>query len=327
MRLWFGVLGAPIAWAVQHVAGYAFTVARCGEGGGTISLDGWTIGVTAVAVLVAVGAEAAAIVTFRATSDGREHFLSVIGVTIGPLFVAMMLMSGLGVVALTPCAQAATQPPIVAPANAGGRELFAANCARCHGTRGEGVTAPSLQETSPRTVDFYLRTGYMPLANPGDQPERRGPQFPQRELRALADYVDSISSGTAPIPRPHPERGRLSDGLRLFTEHCAGCHQVVAGGGVVTGARVPPLAGIPAVEIAEAVRTGPYVMPTFSEKDISDAELDSIIAYVRYTDNPDDPGGWGIGHLGPFPEGMITWLLAAIVLVATCVLIGERMRS
>jgi ubiquinol-cytochrome c reductase cytochrome c subunit len=326
VRLWFGILGAPIAWVVQHVAGYGFTVARCGGGGGGVNLDAWTIAVTALAVLVALAAELTAIATFRATRDGREHFLSVIGVTIGPLFVAMMLMSGLGVVALTPCAQAATQPPVVETANTG-QELFAANCARCHGSLGQGATAPSLKDVSPSTVDFYLRTGYMPLADPSDQPERRGPRFPPRELRALSEYVDSISTDTSPIPNPHPERGSLSKGLQLFTEHCAGCHQVVAGGGVVTGARVPPLTGIPAVEIAEAVRTGPYVMPTFSEADISDAELDSIIAYVRYTEDPDDRGGWGISHLGPFPEGMVTWLIAALVLVATCVVIGERMRS
>jgi ubiquinol-cytochrome c reductase cytochrome c subunit len=242
-------------------------------------------------------------------------------------------------------ATATAQPPIVVPENPEskstlelGRELFGGNCARCHGSRGEGITrptgetrwtgrGPSLKDVSPATVDFYLRTGYMPLGDPDEQPERRGPQFPPRELEALARYVDSISSGTTPVPEPHPEDGSVSEGLELFTEHCAGCHQVVAEGGVVTGARVPPLDGIPPVEIAEAVRTGPYVMPVFSEQDITDAELDSIIAYVQYAQDPDDRGGWGINHLGPFPEGMVTWLIAAIVLVATCILIGERLRS
>jgi ubiquinol-cytochrome c reductase cytochrome c subunit len=74
------------------------------------------------------------------------------------------------------------------------------------------------------------------------------------------------------------------------------------------------------------VRIGPYLMPRFGERQISDAELDSIVAYVEYAKNPDDRGGWGIGHLGPFPEGIVTWLMAAVVLVATCVLLGERLR-
>ena len=58
--------------------------------------------------------------------------------------------------------------------------------------------------------------------------------------------------------------------------------------------------------------------------DTRDLDLDAIIAYVEYSKNPDDAGGWGIGHLGPFPEGMVTWFLAAIVLVVTCMAIGKR---
>jgi ubiquinol-cytochrome c reductase cytochrome c subunit len=69
------------------------------------------------------------------------------------------------------------------------------------------------------------------------------------------------------------------------------------------------------------------VMPRFTERAISDEELSSIVAYVQYAKDPDDVGGWGIGHLGPVPEGMVAWLLAAVVLVALCVVIGKRLRS
>jgi quinol---cytochrome-c reductase cytochrome c subunit len=92
----------------------------------------------------------------------------------------------------------------------------------------------------------------------------------------------------------------------------------------VTGARVPPLDRATDVQIAEAVRIGPYAMPPFSESDISDKELNSIIAYVQYAKDPRDEGGWGINHLGPFPEGMVTWLMAVVVLIATCMVIGKR---
>jgi quinol---cytochrome-c reductase cytochrome c subunit len=241
---------------------------------------------------------------------------------------------------------AGAQPPIVRPPGESamsplqlGRELFGGNCATCHGSRGEGVTAeapqrgagaepgkgPSLRGVGRRASDFYLRTGYMPLGHPDEQPERRRVEFREREIGALIDYVDSLGGGP-PVPNPHPEDGSLSKGLQLFTEHCAGCHQAVAKGGVVTGARVPPLDKATPVQIAEAVRLGPYVMPQFSERTISDSDLDSIVAYVRYTQDPDDRGGWGISHLGPFPEGMVTWLIAAVALIATCVVIGERLR-
>src|SRR5205823_13159865 len=60
----------------------------------------------------------------------------------------------------------------------------------------------------------------------------------ESEITSLVAYVASLGPGP-PVPKPHPERGSLSEGQHLFTEHCAGCHQVVAEGGYVTGA-VPP---------------------------------------------------------------------------------------
>jgi ubiquinol-cytochrome c reductase cytochrome c subunit len=147
--------------------------------------------------------------------------------------------------------------------------------------------------------------------------------FSQRELTELIRFVGSFGKGPA-VPTPKPAQGKLAEGMRLFTDHCAGCHQVAAEGGIVTGARVPPLIGLPAVRIAEAVRIGPYLMPTFSPRAISNAQLDSIVRYVLTTSHPDNRGGWGIGELGPVPEGMVTWFIAIVVLVATCMAIGKR---
>jgi ubiquinol-cytochrome c reductase cytochrome c subunit len=208
-----------------------------------------------------------------------------------------------------------------------GSQLFAGNCARCHGIDGRGTgRAPSLRGVGALAADFYLRTGYMPLGRPDDQPEREDPPFSERELRSLVGYVESLGGGP-PVPDPKPERGTLSEGLQLFTGHCAGCHQVVARGGLVPGARVPPLLEATPTQVAQAVRIGPYLMPSFSERDITDAELDSIVRYVEYAKQPEDPGGWGIGNIGPVPEGMVTWLIGALVLLAACIAIGQRLRA
>ena len=186
---------------------------------------------------------------------------------------------------------------------------------------------PSLRGVGALAADFYLRTGYMPL-----RADRRA-AAPRRALllgaaRSTRSSRTSPRSGTGPpIPTPHPERGDLSAGQQLFTEHCAGCHQIVAAGGYVTGARAAAArATRRRRQIAEAVRIGPYVMPRFSTKAISDRQLDSIIRYVDYTKHPDDRGGWAIGHLGPSPEGLVTWFLAAAALVAFCMVIGKRLR-
>lgn len=110
--LGFAVLGAPLAWAVQHVTGFGLTDAACTDAGHGVALDAWTIVVTASGATVAVLAEVAAIAVFRSTRDagdeppgGRVHFLSIIAMTIAPLFLLMMLMSGLGSIFLANCRQ------------------------------------------------------------------------------------------------------------------------------------------------------------------------------------------------------------------------------
>jgi ubiquinol-cytochrome c reductase cytochrome c subunit len=221
-------------------------------------------------------------------------------------------------------AAAASSPGVVHAKTGAG--LYAANCAKCHGPNGEGYKAPKLQGVGALAADFYLRTGAMPIARVGEQPSRSRVLFTERELRALIKYVAGLGGGP-PVPTPDPDRGSVSRGLRLFTDHCAGCHQVVAKGGFVTGARVPPLENATPTEIAEAVRIGPYVMPTFSERALPARDLDSIVRYIEYAKHPENPGGWALGEIGPVPEGMVAWLVAAFVLVGTCVAIGKRLKS
>jgi ubiquinol-cytochrome c reductase cytochrome c subunit len=137
-------------------------------------------------------------------------------------------------------------------------------------------------------------------------------------------YVSGF--GGPAIPAVDPHRGDVARGKEAFTESCAGCHQVLGRGGIVTGAFVPALTDATPRQLAEAVRVGPYLMPPFGERQIDQRELDDIAAYVRASRHPDDRGGWGIGNIGPVPEGMIAWLLAGVVLLGVVRLLGERAR-
>jgi ubiquinol-cytochrome c reductase cytochrome c subunit len=237
----------------------------------------------------------------------------------------------------------AAMPAAASPVQEG-KGLYGQYCVACHGANGEGVYpgraiggsaqrnqsrqpgyGPSLRGVGARAADFYLRTGYMPLHHSGLQPRRARVLFSEAQIRALVAYVASLKKGP-PIPTPHPERGNLSEGLKLFTDHCAGCHQVVAQGGVVSGALPPPLEDATDVQVAEAVRIGPYIMPRFSTKVIDEHQLDSIVRYVDWTKHADNRGGWALGDVGPVPEGLVTWFIAAAALVALCVIIGERIK-
>jgi ubiquinol-cytochrome c reductase cytochrome c subunit len=225
------------------------------------------------------------------------------------------------VIALTVAAAVSLAAPAAAQ---DGRALFLEGCATCHGDDARGMPgeAPSLHGAGAQAADFYLSTGRMPLADPEDEPIRARPAYTGAERRALVEYVGSL--GGPPVPAVTPEKGSLSEGQQLFTSNCAGCHQMVGQGGVVPGGVAPPLQEATPVQIAEAVRVGPYLMPAFPERQIDRGQLDSIVRYVLSTRTPPDRGGWGIGNLGPIPEGMVAWLLAGAALLIAVRLLGER---
>jgi len=209
-----------------------------------------------------------------------------------------------------------------------GRRLFEEGCSSCHGFDGAGVPGqgPSLRGAGEAAADFSLRTGRMPLDQVGEQPLRGEPRYGDDQIRALDAYVGSLGPGPA-IPRVRPDRGSLSEGMRLFTETCAGCHGIGGKGGVAIGAYAPPLGEATPTEVGEAIRVGPYVMPRFSEAQLDQADLDSISRYVRLTRDPNDAGGFGIGHIGPVPEGLVAWFAAIAALLLIARLIGERSDS
>jgi ubiquinol-cytochrome c reductase cytochrome c subunit len=218
-----------------------------------------------------------------------------------------------------------------------GAQLFAGNCSSCHGIAGSGINhprpgagdvpgaGPSLRGVGAMAADLYLRTGYMPLAAIHDQPSPHRVLFSDKEVRSLVDYVASLGHGPG-IPAPSPQDGSESSGQQSFSLHCAGCHQIDARGGFVTGAVVPPLQDATARQIDEAVRIGPYLMPRFSSRQISQPELDSIIRYVLSMRHPDNRGGWGIGNIGPIPEGLVSWWIGAPLILICCLLVARRRR-
>ena len=255
---------------------------------------------------------------------------------IAAVTVAVMVLGSVPIAEAQPqsgIVRPTTEPPT--PSVALGAELFAGNCASCHGISGSGISTPrpgggnivgagpSLHGVGALAADFYLRRGYMPLSSIHDQPWDDAVPFSDKEIRSLVDYVSSLGKGPA-IPHPDPAAGSISPGQQLFSMHCAGCHQIDARGGFVTGARVPPLQSVPATQIAEAVRIGPYLMPRFSTTQISNSQLNSIVKYVLSTNHVDNAGGWGIGNIGPIPEGLVAWWIAAPLLILSCRMVGRR---
>jgi ubiquinol-cytochrome c reductase cytochrome c subunit len=208
-----------------------------------------------------------------------------------------------------------------------GRALYVQGCASCHGpdARGAGERGPSLRDAGAAAIDFYLSTGRMPLERPGIEPPRTEPVYDGRQRADVIAYLTALGASGPPIPAVHVQRGDVARGRRLFADACSGCHQVVAKGGVDPEIVAPPLDDATPVQIAEAIRVGPYLMPRFGPRALDDHDVDSIARYVTtYGRHPLNRGGWGIGNIGPIPEGLVAWLLAGGALLLVARVIGSR---
>jgi ubiquinol-cytochrome c reductase cytochrome c subunit len=236
------------------------------------------------------------------------------------LYGALLLVGGLALGLVTGAVSAATTPlgrvdgQAVTEAGRGG-DLYLTSCAACHGVQGAGTAkGPDIRNAGAALADFMLRTGRMPLADPGAPPQRGNPSFSDADRQALVAYVASFGQGPA-IPDVVTSGADIRAGLELFTSNCAACHGPAGGGGAVGGGFVAPaLTQADATTVGEAVITGPGPMPRFS---FSPDQLNSLAAYVAYLRNAPHPGGATSPEVGPVTEGFIAGMtLLGLLLVA-----------
>ena len=214
-----------------------------------------------------------------------------------------------------------------------GQSLFLENCASCHGTQANGVPAngtpgafPDLVGLGPATIDFWVESGRMPAADPrAVQANRRTPRLNQSQALAIAAWVNSLSPSYPDIPSPNLASANVSDGAALFALNCAACHTIEGDGdALANGTFAPSLRNIPAYQVVEAIRTGPANMPRFTGN-LSDYQVADIVKYVTTEiQHPQNPGGFGLGGLGPVAEGFVGLLLGVGLLALVGFWVGER---
>lgn len=205
-----------------------------------------------------------------------------------------------------------------------GAELYQRACASCHGVDGTGDLGPTLVGVGAASADFQLTTGRMPMSDVGMQSVRKPPAFTQAQIDELVAYVASLGDGP-PIPVVQPSMGDVAAGGRLFRTDCAACHGAAGTGTALGyGRYAPGLYQATATQIGEAIRTGPGNMPVFSHDQLSDADVNSIAAYIGFLQDHQDPGGLSLGRIGPIPEGMVGWLVGIVGLILAAVWIERR---
>ena len=241
-----------------------------------------------------------------------------------PLAGVVLLLTGLlatgGAYAAFTTSASAQTPASSQSQVSEGKKLFEANCASCHGIGAVGTAgvAPSLVGVGAASVDFQVGTGRMPMAAAGPQAEKKPVQFTNSQIAALSAYVASLAPGPSIPSAQSLKGGNVSTGAELFRVNCAMCHNVAGAGGALTqGKYAPPLNGVSAKHVYEAMVTGPQNMPVFNNLNITPKDKAAIIAYLQYLQDKPSPGGLDLGNLGPVSEGLFAWIFAlgAIVVV------------
>jgi ubiquinol-cytochrome c reductase cytochrome c subunit len=245
------------------------------------------------------------------------------------LLVALVLVGGLYAV-LSPTEQAQASAPLAASQQVEeGRTLYLENCSSCHGLNGQGTTdGPSLIGVGAASVDFQVGTGRMPAAtSQSAQVPQARVQFSDEEIEALAAYVATLGPGPA-IPTEEEldySEADIAEGGELFRTNCAQCHNFSGQGGALTnGKYAPSLMGVSPEHIYEAMLTGPQAMPKFSDEALTPEDKQAIIGYLKSLENEPNPGGFGLGRLGPVSEGLVGWVVGMGMLIAAAIWIGAK---
>jgi ubiquinol-cytochrome c reductase cytochrome c subunit len=211
-----------------------------------------------------------------------------------------------------------------------GHILFEQNCSSCHGSEATGSSiAPDLQGLGAGTIDFWLSTGRMPLANPSQSATQKPSRFTKTEILQIVAFVNSLlapTQGNISIPTIDLSNSDLTTGNSLFVLNCAGCHTITgAGDAIAANNYAPSLHVATPYQVVEAMRTGPGNMPRFGPGTLTDEQVADIVAYVTGPiEKPDNHGGIGLGGVGPVAEGFIALLIGVGGLMLVAYWLGDR---
>lgn len=161
-------------------------------------------------------------------------------------------------------------PPINEKPNPGLETYAHSVCATCHGKRGEGDFAKSILGTKLAFDKFTAVTRKGSEVMPPTAPS----QLSDADLDVIYKYLTDPAS--AFITKPMPPR--VTPGDPYSSSPCSGCHGLNATGGIC-----PPLVDTPLSldEFRSIVRHGKGIMSSFSEKVVSNEQLDGIYKFVK----------------------------------------------
>jgi cytochrome c oxidase cbb3-type subunit 3 len=182
-----------------------------------------------------------------------------------------------------------SDPQLLNYAIAGGRSVFAVNCAPCHGAGGQGAHGyPVLADDDwiwggdlaniERTIRYGVR---------GTSPDTRQSEMPKFGVDELltAEQITDVTAYALSLSGESSDKDAAARGQPIFAEQCAACHGEDGGGNIELGA--PSLKdkiwlyGDTAAAVTAQV-TNPHhgVMPTWEGR-LDDATIKMLAVYVH----------------------------------------------
>lgn len=176
-----------------------------------------------------------------------------------------------------------------------GAQLYAGNCASCHGGEAEGtVIAPSLVNDEFLTIvdDRFLYQTIVHGRAGTAMPSHKG--LSAHSVRSLIAWIDSHRSRDRVDVSRYRARGSTAYGAELYRTQCASCHGQDGGGGVGSAlANQAFLASVSDGFLAATIREGRghRAMRAFGKNrggivELEEREIADLVAYLRSLQRP-----------------------------------------
>jgi ubiquinol-cytochrome c reductase cytochrome c subunit len=211
-----------------------------------------------------------------------------------------------------------------------GQQLYNNTCITCHGAnlQGEQDRGPALIGVGSAAVYFQVSTGRMPLDAQSAEAVQKPTKFTPQQIDALGAYIEAHGGGPQQPTKSDAglAGGNPAQGGQLFRLNCASCHNYTGQGGALSsGKSAPSLQDASPSVIYTAMLSGPQNMPKFSDRQLTPQEKQDVIAYITSVQGGNnDPGGDGLGGLGPVSEGFIAWAVGIAALIGVTLWIGAK---
>lgn len=212
--------------------------------------------------------------------------------------------------------------------------LYAQQCASCHGAGGAGGEVPQYGGQAPSMLpeengnitvaylDLVMSTGRMPPAgSPYDNRERQV-VFDERERDDLIAWM--VREFDVPGSQLELGEGDAAAGQVVWAANCAHCHGSTGQGGVAgAGAWTPSVVDKTPQQIAQATRVGPFQMPQFLDGQITDEQVDDVVAFMAVVEEEPATPILGLVELNPvYASGFVIAL--TLLLLVSLVWIGGK---